>query len=396
MSFTPFPSRATLHEARVIYAANPALFALLTLGKVAGPVRRLPRLGWMVSDPRPTRQLLLDSAHTSILGEGGVGHLWAQLLGDWIEDVFDGPGHADLRQRGKDLFTDATAREHVTRVLEQPAARLGARLRAGEALDIAGVARAWVGRMVADLLGLDVRNPEADREFRRIFAQGERLAALALGTIGSTSIRPAVIAEGRHILERMTAGVPRAYAEAGPHTLLGRCRDAGIPAREAHGLASVLLIAGTETAAAAMTRGVALLHDSGQQRLLLADRTRLPGAVREILRVTTPAPLIGRHITGSVSVAGKTMRRGERVLMLTYTGNTSAGAFDIRRPPDPRVHQLWFGAGQHLCLGAPLARVEIGYLLETLLDQGQPWRVLRRRPARRVIVPTYARLEINQ
>lgn len=383
------------HESRLVLAANPALFALLTLGRFIGPLRRVPRLGWLVTDPVVARRLLGDSAHTSLLGEGGVGHLWAQLLGDWVNDAFDGPGHGELRGRGRDLFTDASAKRHVARVFSEPAARLAEALRQGDIVDISEIARVWVGRMVADLLGLATADASDDVGFRSIFACGERLAALARGTIGSTVIAPDVVNEGKNILEQLTAGVPDAYETAGTGTLLGRCREAGIPLREARGLASLLLIAGTETAASAMARGVALLHDTGQQHTLLADRHLLPGAVREILRVTTPAPLIGRHVIADVDVSGRTLRRGEQVLMLTYTANNAVGRFDIRRPIEPTIRQLWFGAGRHLCLGAPLARAEISYLLETLLAQGGPWRVVRRRAARRVIIPSYAELMIT-
>jgi cytochrome P450 len=204
-----------------------------------------------------------------------------------------------------------------------------------------------------------------------------------------------ILAEAREILEDLTAKVPEAYETADKNALLGRCREAGIPLREARGLASLLLVAGTETAASAMARGVALLYDTGQQRDLRAEPDLLPGAVWEILRVTTPAPLIGRHITADIEVSGKVLRSGERALMLTYTTNNAVGRFDIRRSPDRKIRQLWFGAGPHVCMGAPLARAEITYLLQTLLAQERPWGVVRRRAARKVIIPTYAQLAIT-
>jgi cytochrome P450 len=203
------------------------------------------------------------------------------------------------------------------------------------------------------------------------------------------------IAEAREILDHITARVPEAYETADKNALLGRCREAGIPPREAQGLASLLLIAGTETAASAMARGVALLYDTGQQHDLRAEPNLLPGAVWEILRVTTPAPLIGRHIAADVEASGKVLRRGERALLLTYIANNAVGRFNIRRSPDLKIRQLWFGAGPHTCLGAPLARAEITYLLQTLLAQGRPWRVVRRRASRKVIIPTYAELAIT-
>ncbi|HLY30749.1 MAG TPA: cytochrome P450 [Ktedonobacterales bacterium] len=395
MKWAPLLPREARHEARLILAANPALFGLLTLGRVTGRVWKAPRIGWIITDPTVARQLLTDSRHTSLLGEGGVGHLWAQLLGDWVNQAFDGPGHDELRLKARDLFTDASSKRHVARVFAEPAARLADALRRNETVDIAETARVWVGRMVADLLGLPLAHDADDASFRTIFAHGERLAALARTTISSTIIPPAVLAEAREILEHLTASVPEAYETADKNALLGRCREAGIPLREARGLASLLLVAGTETAASAMARGVALLYDTGQQHDLRAEPTLLPGAVWEILRVTTPAAVIGRHITADVEASGKMLRSGDRVLILTYTTNNAVGRFDIRRSPDRKIRQLWFGAGAHVCLGAPLARAEITYLLQTLLAQERPWRVIRRHASRNVIIPTYAQLAIT-
>lgn len=395
MKWLPRIPREARHEARLIFAANPALFSLLTLGRVAGSVRKVPRVGWVITDPLVARSLLTDSEHTSLLGEGGVGHLWAQLLGDWVNESFDGPGHDVLRRQARDLFTDGSSKRHVARVFAEPATRLADSLRLNETVDIAETTRVWVGRMVADLLGLSIANDGDDSSFRSIFAYGERLAALARGTLSSTVIPVDILVEAREILERLTAKVPEAYETADKNALLGRCREAGIPLREARGLASLLLVAGTETAASAMARGVALLYDTGQQHDLRAEPDLLPGAVWEILRVTTPAPLIGRHITADVTAAGKVLRRGERALMLTYTTNNAVGRFDIRRSPERKIRQLWFGAGPHVCLGAPLARAEITYLLQTLLAQARPWRVVHRRASRNVIIPTYAQLAIT-
>ena len=62
-------------------------------------MRQVPRLGWLVTDPVLARRVLNDGGHFRLLGEGGVGHLWAQVLGDYVYRIFDGPGHADLRIR---------------------------------------------------------------------------------------------------------------------------------------------------------------------------------------------------------------------------------------------------------------------------------------------------------
>lgn len=384
--------RAEWHEARLLWASRPALFVLLHAARWAGPVRRVPKLGWVVGDPVLARRVLNDGAHFTLLGEGGVGHLWAQVLGDYVYRIFDGPGHADLRTRARDLFTDATARPLVRRVFEPTLAPAVARLRDGDAVDVADLARVLVGRMMADLLGLD--GPSDDHRFRELFRTGERLARLALGSAASTELPPDTVATAKAIIGGLTRNVPAAYAEAGRDTLLGRCRELGLSLAETSGLAALLMVAGTETAATAMARTVALLHDTRQQRMVLDDQERLADAVREGLRVTTPAPVIGRSVSDDVIVHSARMRAGDRVLLLTYAANNRVGGFDVTRPYVADTRQLWFGAGRHLCLGAALARAEITRFLTALLSAG-PVRIVARRPARGVLIPSYERLLVT-
>jgi cytochrome P450 len=169
--------------------------------------------------------------------------------------------------------------------------------------------------------------------------------------------------------------------------------DLGLPLTR--GLVTLLTVAGTETGASGTSRTVALLHDTGQLHRLLADPTLMPGAVREGLRVSTPAPVIGRRVAHDVEVDGRLMRSGEHVLMLTYMAGNGAGPFDITRDYIPETRQLWFGAGRHLCLGAAVARTQLTRMLETLTADGHPWGVVSRRAARRVLVPTYASLRVR-
>ncbi|NUP46072.1 MAG: cytochrome P450 [Catenulispora sp.] len=387
---------AERHEARLLRASQPGLWALLAVSRAGwfGPVRRAPRLGWLVTDAVLSRKVLNDHEHFTLLGEGGVGHLWQQVLGDYVLRIFDGPGHADLRQRGRDLFTEANSAALVERVAGPVVDAATARLAAGEAVDVAETARTVVGRMMADLLGLRMPAQAPDEAFREVFQTGERLAALALGSAASTELAPRVVAEAKEIIAKLTRDVPEAFATAPATTLLGRCREAGLSLEETRGLASLLLVAGTETAASAMARTVALLHDTGTQHALLADPSLSVAAVREGLRVSTPAPMIGRHVSADVEIGGRRLRAGERVLLLTHTANNTGGPFDLTRPYDPATRQLWFGGGRHLCLGAPVARAEVGRLLAGVTAAGRPFRVVERRYARKVLIPSYASLRI--
>ncbi|SNS04648.1 cytochrome P450 [Actinomadura mexicana] len=385
--------RAARHEARLLWTANPGLFALLEAARHTGPIARVPRLGWVVTDPVLARQVLNDHAAFGMNGEGGVGHLWTQLFGDEMGRFFDGATHTEVRTRARDLFTEDAAQTLVERSQGRTHAALAARLAAGAGIDVADAARVLAGRMVADLLGLPA--DRADTAYRALFAAGERLARLALGTTASTGLDPAVVARARAVVDEITAGVPHAYRTAGPDTLLGRCREMGLGLPLARGLATLLVIAGTETGASGTVRTAALLHDTGGQRALLDDPSLMGNAVREGLRVAAPAPVIGRHVSRDAAVGGRRLRAGDRVLLLTYRATGATGPFDVRRAYVPETRQLWFGGGRHLCLGAAVARVQVARMLETLLSSGRPYRVVSRRPARRVLVPSYAELRVR-
>ncbi|WP_067802276.1 cytochrome P450 [Actinomadura formosensis] len=385
---------AARHEARLLWSANPGLFALLEAARHTGPITRVPGLGWVVTDPLLARHVLNDHVAFGMNGEGGVGHLWTQLFGDEMAQFFGGARHAEIRTRVRDLFTEDAARTLVERSQGPSHAALAHRLAAGETVDVADAARVLSGRMVADLLGLPAGRPDA--AYRTLFAAGERLARLALGTTASTVLDPAITAQAREIVDDITAGVPHAYPSAGPDTLLGRCRGLGLGLPLARGLATLLVIAGTETGASGTVRTVALLHDTGLQSALLDDPSLLDNAVREGLRVAAPAPVIGRHVARDATVGGRRLRAGERVLLLTYRATNGAGPFDVHREYVPQTRQLWFGGGRHLCLGAAVARAQVARMLATLLSGGRPYRIVSRRPARRVLVPAYAELRVRR
>src|SRR5690606_4313670 len=173
-------------------------------------------------------------------------------------------------------------------------------------------------------------------------------------------------------------------------------RDIGLSVQETQGLSPLLMVAGTETAASAMARTAALLSDSGEQHRLLAMPEHREDAIREALRVTSPAPLIGRSVLADVEIAGRTLRAGERVMVLTWTANNLAGPYRIDRPYLPQNRQLWFGAGRHLCLGGPLARAELGAIVDLLIGDGRPFEVVSRRYGRKVLIPAYAFLVVRR
>lgn len=198
-------SAASRHERALLLAARPALAALLIGGRLAVPVRRVPGLGWVSADPAVARAVLDDHRHVTLLGEGGVGYLWAQVLGDWVLDLFDGAGHHDLRTRARDLFTERTAAVRVEGAWGGRLAAAREVLDAGGELDVADLARVLVGAD-GSLLGLPITTDSAARD---LFATGERLAATALGSAADTTLAPATVEEARSVVAELTAASRR-------------------------------------------------------------------------------------------------------------------------------------------------------------------------------------------
>lgn len=391
-----FGRSARAHEHRLLSAARPALPYLNWLGMLARPLLKVPGLGWITADPLTARAVLTDPDHFTLLSEGGVGHLWAQILGDWVYDLFDGPGHHDLRTRSRELFTEKTSVAFVQHAWGGRMDAARAQFEAGEELELADLSRVLVGQMVVSLLGLPVDGNRGDAAYREIFETGEELASIALGTTADTQLPPEKIALARSVVERLTGHIDDAFESASGDTIIGRCRDLGLSLTETKGLSTLLMVAGTETAASAMARMAALLYDSGEQYRLIDNPQWSENAVREALRVTSPAPLIGRSVLADLTIGKHTLRAGERIMVLTWTANNLAGDYRVDRPYIPQNRQLWFGAGRHLCLGGPLARAELHAVLAMLVGDGRPFEVVRREYGKRVLIPAYKSLVVRK
>jgi len=155
-----------------------------------------------------------------------------------------------------------------------------------------------------------------------------------------------------------------------------------------------LLVAGNETTRTLLSGAVATLHEHPDQRALLAgDRTLVPSAVEECLRWVTPIHAMCRTATEDTVVGGTAVGAGDYLCMLYASANRDervfgpdAARFDVRRPVNP-VH-LAFGFGEHVCLGASLARLEARIFVEELLGRFPVYAVTG--PAEHVLSTTVA------
>jgi cytochrome P450 len=131
------------------------------------------------------------------------------------------------------------------------------------------------------------------------------------------------------------------------------------------------LFAGHETTTNATANGIkALLENPAQWSALCADRTLIPGAVEEVLRYASSVIAWRRKAVKESVVGGVRIPAGANVLLITGSANRDErmfpepDLFDIARKNSRR--HFAFGFGRHLCLGAPLARIEMQIFLEEL------------------------------
>ena len=134
----------------------------------------------------------------------------------------------------------------------------------------------------------------------------------------------------------------------------------------------LLLVAGNETTRNLIALGtLALIDHPDQFALLRSNPSLLPSAVEEMLRFTSPVTHMARCATEDVEIRGQQIKAGDTVVMLYGAANRdeeifgpTCEEFDITRNPNPHIA---FGAGEHACLGAQLARLEARVMFEVLL-----------------------------
>lgn len=130
-----------------------------------------------------------------------------------------------------------------------------------------------------------------------------------------------------------------------------------------------------------------------------ADASLIPNAVEEAVRMATPIRAFTRYVIEDSEIAGHTIPKGKRVLVIYASANR-----DHRKFPDPDrfdvsrdVHDhVGFGQGVHMCMGMHLARREIILLLEALRRRVEKFELLGEpEVAMNNSIRAYARMPVN-
>jgi cytochrome P450 len=145
-------------------------------------------------------------------------------------------------------------------------------------------------------------------------------------------------------------------------------------------MAQAIIAGGFGNTAAALAGFVALMAEHPfQLDHVVEDRSLIPQAVEEVLRYVTPSRGFLRTVTKETEFHGHGLRVGEHVFVLLDSANRDEEAFeapdvfDVGRKRTQPV--LGFGYGPHVCVAAPLARMELQTLVERLVDRFPRWRL---------------------
>jgi cytochrome P450 len=146
------------------------------------------------------------------------------------------------------------------------------------------------------------------------------------------------------------------------------------PAHEFLGNLMLLIVGGNDTTRNSMSGSINAFNKFPDQLETLKDNSDLlPNAVSEVIRWQTPLAHMRRTVMQDTELAGKAIKKGDKVVMWYCSGNRDAEVFDnpnqldIERPN--ARSQMSFGFGIHRCLGMRLGELQLQVLWEEILER---------------------------
>ena len=124
--------------------------------------------------------------------------------------------------------------------------------------------------------------------------------------------------------------------------------------------------------------GKTLSEHPDQRRDIARNLALVPQAIEELLRFEPPGPFLAREVMRDMELYGRKIPKGAAMILLVAAGNrdesrfVNGDTFNIHREQRPH---MTFGQGIHVCIGAPLARLEGRVVMEEVLKRFPEWEV---------------------
>jgi len=365
----PFPLGAAVTVADLDGDPHPLLHRL----RAAEPVSWLPAVGgWLVTRHDLALAVMRDSRGFTV---DDPRFSTAQVVGPSMLSLDGGP-HRRHRDPFSVAFRGAAARDRLESLATHTAYSLVNELKSAEQSRDGGAAELRRGlagplavAVVTGLLGL----PGTDPAEILIWYDAIVTAVTALSADGPGSAGGAAEA-GRAAFSALSGRVTAAVRAPGGGSLLSAAsQEGGLTPDEVASDAAVLMFGGIETTEGMISNAVLhLLGDPAWLAAVRADRSVLPAAVAESLRLEPAAAVVDRYAAADAELGGARVRRGDLVRVSIAGANRDPAVFDRPDEFDPSrggaQHNLGFARGPHFCPGAQLASAETSAAVGALLD----------------------------
>lgn len=356
-------------------------FPLFAQLRTMGPVMPIPfptsgsQKAWMVTRLEEAFQILKDSQRFTVDSTAVEGNARAQLRQERMENItilsnsmlsVDGLDHRRLRGLVSKVFTPKYI-EGLRPAIQEIADKLIDRVEAQGTMElIADFAFPLPINVISDMLGVPHESWDILRDGSSAIIDGGAMTRMSVET------RQKLQAYNDYIKQLISE--KRRHPQDDLISQLIQIEEGGDRLSEAElfSMIGLLILAGHETTSNLIGTGMLALFDYPEQRTKLqADLSLVPLAVEELLRfagpVLIPAP---RIVTQDLELGGQQLTRGDIVMPILISANRDESHFtdpedlDLARKIN---RHLAFGYGIHVCLGAPLARLEGDIAFTTLL-----------------------------
>jgi len=368
--------------------------------RAQNPVTKLPYRNVMaVTGYEETIQVMLDAEHFSSVNavNGPIPDLPFEPKGDDITQQVraarskiaysdqvvteDGKRHMDLRSILAMLFTPSRLKA-LEPTLRATADGMIAEFAQDGKVDLVGqYGGPYATLVIADLLGVPAKDRLLFRDYLKDAIPAEVGGEVDLANSGFAKI-------GKHIFGYMTKRrllnkpVIRDLrkllgsddsAEILTELALAKFPDGSTPSLvDVTALGAFLFGAGQDTTNRLLSNGFRIIAERPDiQEELRRDPDRIPAFLEELLRFEGSVKSGGRLCVKTTTVGGVEIKAGTTILLSHMAANRDGKRFENPHEFNmnrPRIKEhLAFGRGAHTCIGAPLARKEVGVSIERLL-----------------------------
>ncbi|BCB82833.1 cytochrome P450 [Phytohabitans suffuscus] len=255
-------------------------------------------------------------------------------------------------------------RHRVGQAMDDIAGRRGA-------VDFKQVAYTLPLRVLGDLLGIPLHDLDRIHSWAFRIAENKLNADSEEKSLAADDAYRDLMGYIDELVERQTASGSTTGLVA---SLLEAQSGGVVDGEEVRAMLALMIFAGHETTSNLLAIGMmGLLEHRDQWDLLVADPSRAPAAVEELLRFVTPAHFLQYVAAQRRELDGVVIEAGDTVIGVLAAANRDPEVFaepdrlDVTRP-DSRFH-VSLGLGPHFCLGAGLARMEAVALFAAMAER---------------------------